>query len=171
MSKLASFTAVIILFLLLSAVVIFGFFIFTPKVKHYRTLNIDLLQKQEYLDKLESQFNRDYITLQSLQEREHKIDIAVHQQFDEQRFERFLAKYFKQFSLRSITSEREGDYQVDLIDVTALISTPAEFYHFIEALDHFDWVVEVVLPQQFKGVRTGIEAHFKLKVYTKSSQE
>ena len=42
-----------------------------------------------------------------------------------------------------------------------------ESYSFIDALNQFDWVVEVDDTLQFKGVKDGINTHFTLKIHTK----
>ena len=167
MSKFASFGSVVLLFILLSVVVVFGFFVFTPKVKAYRALNIELQQNSDDLATAEKEFDRHYADLQNLQDREKNIDIALHKHFDEERFETYLSQYFTSFTLRSIVSEKDEAFQTDILDVRAKIATPVEYYRFIDALNQFEWVVEVDGTLQFKGVKDGIDTHFILKVYTK----
>ena len=167
MSKFASFGFIILLFLLLSGVVFFGFFIFTPKIKTYRALNIELQQNSSELVTVEKEFDKLYSTLQTLQDKEKAIDLAQHKHFDQDQFEAYLKKYFKSFTLRSIVSEKNEGFQTDTLDIRATIATPAEYYRFIDALNLFEWVVEVDGTLQFKGVSDGIETHFTLKVYTK----
>ncbi len=167
MNKLASFGFIVLLFLLLSVVVIFGFFVFTPKLKAYRALQIEIKQKQQELKRDEKQFDLTYTKLQALQEREKSIDLALQRHFDEENFELYLQQHFKKFSLRSITSEYEDDLQTDVLEIKVSINTPAEYYAFIDALNAFVWVAELEGTEKFKGVNDGIEAHFALKVYTK----
>ncbi|MGB5966610.1 MAG: hypothetical protein WBF77_03815 [Sulfurimonadaceae bacterium] len=167
MSKFASFGSVVLLFVLLSVVVVFGFFVFTPKIKAYRALNIELQLRSADLVTAEKEFDRHYAELQNLQDREKNIDIALHKHFDEERFETYLSQYFTSFTLRSITSEQSKAFQTEVIDVRAKIASPEEYYRFIEALNLFEWVVEVDGTLQFKGVEDGIDTHFTLKVYTK----
>jgi len=167
MNKLASFGFIVLLFLLLSVVVVFGFFVFTPKLKEYRALQIELTQKQKEHKRAEKQFDTTYTKLQALQESEKNIDLALQRHFDEQQFELYLQQHFKDFSLRSITTELGDEFQTDILEIQATISTPAEYYDFIEALSAFVWVAELEGTQKFKGVSKGIEAHFTLKVYTK----
>ena len=167
MNKFASFGFIVLLFLLLSVVVLFGFFVFTPKLKEYRALQIALAEKEQSYRVAEEQFDMTYTKLQALQESERNIDLALHRHFDEQQFELYLQKYFKIYSLRSITTQKEGDFQTDSLEIKVSISSPAEYYAFIEALNAFTWVAEVEGTQKFKGVSKGIEAHYTLKVYTK----
>ncbi len=170
MSKFASFGVVLLLFILLSVVVVFGFFVFAPKIKAYRALNIELQLKSAELTTAEQVFDNHYAELQSLQEREKNIDIAMQKHFDEDQFETFLKQYFTSFTLRSITSEKDEVYQTEVIAIRVNIATPLEYYSFIDALNQFEWVAEVDGTQQFKGVKNGIEAQFTLKVYTKVSK-
>ncbi len=166
MSKFASFGAAIILFLLLSVLVFFGFFILTPKVKEYRALATDFTQQEKSVSASEEAFDKAYVQLQSLQELEAEIDVAQHRHFDLDAFEGFLKRSFTMVELQSIMSEQTADFEINTVDVRATITSPAEYYHFIELLDTFEWVVEVEGEQQFKAVGDGIETHFALKVYT-----
>jgi len=167
MNKLASFGFIVLLFLLLSVVVVFGFFVFTPKLKEYRALKIEITQKQKELKSEEKQFDLTYTKLQSLQESEKNIDLALQRHFDEQQFELYLQQHFKRYSLRSITSEYDDNFETDLLEIQVTISTPAKYYDFVDVLNAFVWVAELEGTQKFKGVNEGIEAHFRLKVYTK----
>lgn len=167
MSRFTSFGSIILLFVLLSLVVLFGFFVFTPKVKTYRALNIALEQESGDLTAAEKEFDKHYKQLQTLQDKEKNIDLALHKHFDVELFERYLKRYFKSVTVQSIVSERETGYQTELLDVRATIGSPVEYYKFVEALNIFEWVAEVDGTLQFKGVEDGIETHFYLKVITK----
>lgn len=166
MSKFASFGSVILLFLLLSVVVVFGFRVFTPKVKSYRALKIALQHNSTELTALEGKFDKQYADLQSLQEIEKNIDIALHKHFDQQEFEKYLQNYFTSLTLHSIKSLQESDLLVQELDVRAQIASPAEYYRFIDALNDFDWVVEVDGTLQFKGLKESIATRFTVRVYT-----
>ena len=166
MNKFASFGMVILLFVLLSVVVVFGFFVFTPKIKAYRALSIELQLHSAELARAEKEFDGHYAALQNLQDREKSIDIALHRHFDLDRFETYLKQHFSSYTLRSIVSERDEFFQTELIAVRATIATPAEYYRFIDALNRFEWVVEVDGTQQFKGVKGGIDTQFTLRVRT-----
>ncbi len=167
MSKFASFVLVMFIFLLMSVVVSFGFFVFTPKIKAQRQLNITLEQQQEKLEVAEKRFDEKYKQLQQLQEEEKNVDLALQKRFDERRFEHFIAKYFKRYSLRSITTEKEAGRQTDIVEITAITMSPLSFYRFVDQLNQFDWAAEVVSTQQFRSTKEGLETHFMLKVYTR----
>ncbi len=168
MSKATSFGFTVLLFLLLSGVVFFGFFVFTPKIKTYRALSIGIEQTAAGVESMEKEFDKEYARLQTLQEKEKKIDIALHKHFDQKALEEYLQHYFSALTLERINSERNNDLQVDIIDVRAKITTPAEYYRFIDALNEFDWAGEVEGALQFEGEPDGIATHFTLKVYTKA---
>ncbi|WP_345975207.1 hypothetical protein [Sulfurimonas sp. HSL3-7] len=168
MSKGTSFGFTVLLFLLLSGVVLFGFFVFTPKIKAYRALSIGIEQTAEDVKSLEKEFDKEYGRLQALQEKEKKIDIALHKSFDQKGLEGYLQHYFSALTLTGISSTKSNKLQVDTLDVRAKIASPAEYYRFIDALNEFDWVGEVVGALQFKGEADGIATHFTLQVYTKA---
>ena len=167
MSRFASFIVLILLFILLSVVVVFGFFVFTPKIKAYRALNIELQQNSSELAVAEKEFDGHYTELQNLQDREKNIDHALHKHFDLDHFDMYLKQHFTSFTLHSIITERDEVFQTEVIAVEATIAAPVDYYRFIDALNQFEWVVEVDGTQQFKGVADGITTRFTLKVYTK----
>jgi len=166
MSKFASFGFLLLLFLLLSVIVLFGFFVFTPKIKEYRLLDLELQRNSATLAKLEDTFDKDYTRLKTLQEREHNIDTALHKYFNQKRFEEYLRLYFPIVEIEHIKQEKDKGRNVETIDIRAVIKSPAEYYRFIDALNDFEWVVEVNGVLQFKGGENGIGTHFTLKVYT-----
>jgi len=166
MSKFASFGFLLLLFLLLSVIVLFGFFVFTPKIKEYRLLDLELQRNSATLAKLEDTFDKDYTRLKILQEREHNIDTALHKYFNQKRFEEYLRLFFPIVSIEHIKQERDKGRNVETIDIRAVIKSPAEYYRFIDALNDFEWVVEVSGVLQFKGGENGIATRFTLKVYT-----
>ncbi len=168
MSKGTSFGFIVLLFLLLSGVVLFGFFVLTPKIKAYRALSIGIEQTAADAKSLEKEFDKEYSRLQTLQEKEKKIDIALHKHFDQKGLEGYLQHYFSALTLERINSVKSNGLQVDSLDVRAKITSPAEYYRFIDALNAFDWVGEVEGALQFKGEADGIATHFTLKVYTKA---
>lgn len=166
MSKFTSFGSVILLFILLSVLVLFGFYVFTPKVKTYRALNIELEQRSIDLETAEKTFDKQYKILQNLQEKEKNIDLALQKHFNIQQFEMYLKQFFLSISLHKIASTEDAIYQTELIDVQAKIASPMDYYRFIDALNQFAWVVEIDGNQQFKGADDGIDTHFTLNVIT-----
>jgi hypothetical protein len=166
MSKFASFGFVVLLFLLLSGVVFFGFFILTPKIKEYRGLNMGLQEKSADVTALEQAFSKQYLALRTLQEKEANIDIALNKHFDQTQFQAYMQRYFVSMTLQSIAREQSGGLLVNRLDVHAKIASPTEYYRFIDALNSFEWVVEVGDTLQFKGEEDEIETHFTLNVYT-----
>jgi len=165
-SKFASFGLLVVLFMMLSMVAVFGFFFFTPKIKSYRALNIELELQSKNLERIEQKAQKNSTELKHLKERADVLNSALKQRFDPDTFKVFIAKHFKKFSVKSIESEHLNTYQTDSVEIIAYINSPTEYYRFIEALNSFDWVVEVGSIQEFLSVDAGIETHFILKVYT-----
>lgn len=166
MNKQTSFALVILTFLFLSILVFLGFFVISPEVKAYRTQEIALEQQAKNIAQKEAIFNKDYVTLQLLQEQENSFDQAINRHFSLEDFEGYLKQYFLPFEIKSVTSEREKVLQVDVLEIRAIFDTPERYYHFIDALNTFTWIAELDGRQEFKGIATGIEADFTLKVYT-----
>ncbi len=167
MSKFSSFSSVLLLFLLLSVIVVFGFWVFTPKIKTYRALKIEIERNSVELAASEKKFDKQYADLQRLQEQEKNIDIALHRHFDEKVFAQYLDKYFSSFTLNSVKDLQENGLLVHELDVQARITSPDEYYRFINALNRFEWVVEVDGTLHFRGLKEGIATRFTLKVYTR----
>ena len=166
MNKHTSFAMVILLFLFLTFLVIFGFFIIFPEIKAYRSQAIVLEQKKVDLAQKEAAYEKMYKDLQLLKEREAGFDQALNRGFKLEAFEAYLQHYFLSFEIQSIISEQDAHLQTDILEIRAIFDAPTTYYRFIDALNDFEWVAEVEGTQEFKGVAVGIEAHFVLKVYT-----
>ena len=166
MNKFTSITLLVLFFILLSITVSFASFSLTPKIKASRSVNLELQQEQTTLQASEKRFDKGYVTLQQMQEKEGCIDNALQQHFDLERFEEYLKKYFNILYVKSIESEQIRGYQYDTLSVVAVVVSPLEYYHFIDALNSFEWVVELQGTQEFKQTKKGIEVSFNLKVYT-----
>lgn len=167
MNKHTSFALVILTFLFLSILVFLGFFVISPEVKAYRSESIALEQQSKNMTQKEHLYEKAYKALQLLQERESSFDHALNRHFKLETFESYLKQYFLSFEIKSIETERDKDLQIDILEVRAILDAPTSYYRFIDALNAFEWVVEVQETQEFKGVAVGIEAHFSLKVYTR----
>jgi len=166
MSKFTTFGSILLLFLLLSGIVFFGFFVFTPKIKSYRALSIEEQRSAAGLAELECSFDKHYKVLQGFQERDKHVDIALNRHFDLERFRADYAGYFSELELRTEERERIENMQLDRLEVNAKIDSPVAFYRFIEALNRFTWVAEIEDPLTFNGKEDGIYTHFTLRVYT-----
>lgn len=167
MNKFASFGSVILLFLLLSVIVVFGFWVFTPKIKTYRALNIEIERNSAELAAAETKFDKQYARLQRLQEQEKKIDRALGRRYDEQAFSRYLETYLPALTLKDLGEVKKNGLSVHKLAVEAQIDTPEAYYRFIDALAAFDWVAEVDGTLHFRGTQEGIATRFTLKVYTR----
>lgn len=167
MSKFSSFISVIVLFLLLSVIVVFGFWVFTPKIKTYRALKIEIERNSAELAASEQAFDKEYAHLQRLQEQERNIDIALHRHYDEKAFLRYLETQFPSLTLNPVKELQDNDLAVHELDIQAQIASPDAYYRFIDALTAFEWVAEVDGTLHFRGVEEGIATRFILKVYTR----
>lgn len=166
MSRLNAFVSLVLLFILLSVVVIFGFYTFTPKVKNLRALKLSLQTQERELEVLEAEFDKSYARLQELQEREKEIDKGIYKHFDLELFEHYLQRYFKDVDIVKIESTQDDKYRYDIVSVQVVMASPSRYYHFIEALNHFEWCVSLESRQQFQGTKNGLQALFHLKVMT-----
>ncbi len=166
MSKFATLGLLIVFFILMSMVVVFGFFFFTPKLKTYRALNTEVektvaenVRVSQLLKQQEATFNR----LKAKTEATHH---ALKQDFKPDAFKTFLKKYFKLVVIKSIVSEREEGYNIDTVLVELMMQSPTDYYAFLETLNGFEWVVEAGEAQEFRQTDDGLRGRFELKVYS-----
>jgi len=170
MNKFNAITLLVLFFILLSIAVTFASFSLTPKIKMSRAGSLALEQATVSFQAREQNFDKAYVMLQNIQEREGHIDNALKHHFDLDTFESYLQGYFKKLHVKSIESEQVQGYQYDTLNIVALVTSPVEYYHFIDALNNFEWVVEVDHTQEFKQTKNGIQILFSVKVYTALTQ-
>ena len=153
----------VILFLF---ILIFAFFILIPKGKEYRLARLDFKKELHEYDKYETFHAQTLDSLKNLQGQNRHIINAFRTPFHPKRFEKLNRVYFSSLQLSKIsrTKDEEG-FAVYEVNTTSKISTPKNFYNFLDAVNKSDWIIGVNFPINFKREGQMIKSSFTMKVY------
>lgn len=156
----------LISFFLFLFVLIFAFLVLIPEGKEYRETRLELKKTAKELQKYQDFNDETMQTLKNLQSENRHIITAFDNIFDPDRFEKAHKSYFSALSLSKISkSKEEKEFVVYEVNTTSQISSPKNFYDFLDALNKSDWIIGANFPIDFKRDGEMIKSSFRMKVY------
>lgn len=157
---------------LFSFVLIFSFGLLIPEGKEYRVKRVEVKKATQELIKYQNFHDETLETLKDLQSKNRHIISAFEATFNPQRFEKQHKSYFSSLSLSKIShvGEEEG-FSLYEVNTTSKISSPTNFYDFLDAVNKSDYIIKVNFPIDF--VRSGemIKSSFTMEVYKNRSDK
>jgi hypothetical protein len=156
----------LISFLLFFFVLIFAFLVLIPKGKDYRAQRIELKKAAIELNKYQNFHEHTLGKWKDLQSENRHAIAAFDNIFNPDRFEKQHKKYFSALKLSKISKEKdEKEFAVYEVNTTSQISSPKNFYNFLDAVNKSDWIIGVNFPIDFKRQGKMIKSSFTMKVY------
>ncbi len=153
------------LFMLL-LILLFSFLVLIPKGKDYREQRTELKKSNVKLQKYQDYHDTVYAKLKDLQSKNRHIITAFENRFDAKKFQKEHKNYFSSLSLSKISKDKdEGEFAVYEVNTTSRISSPKNFYNFLDAVNKSDWIIGVNFPITFKRDGENISSSFTMKVY------
>ena len=147
-------------------VMIFVFAIIIPNVKEFRVEK--KLEKRAYraYHKVNNNLIERQKVFKNIKSDHLKIIKAFDNPFDDKKLKALLDKYFLQTVMHKmdIDGYREN-FTVYELNVTTNITTPTNFYDFLDHLNRFDNIVKTNFPIQFSSQDGLINSIFKIEVY------
>ena len=159
-------------FFLLLFVFVFAFAALIPQGKEYRLKRLELKKELVEYRKYENFYNETLEQLKDLQSKNRHIIVAFDRAFDPQRFEKINKKYFAQLHVTKLSRAKDEEgFSVYEVNTTSKMSSPKNFYDFLDALNKSDWIVGMSFPIEF--VRDGemIKSSFTMKVYANNKDK
>ena len=151
-------------------VILFSFAVLIPSGKEYRVKRLENKKLYRELRSYENFHNETQEKLQELRSSKRAIITAFKRTFNPLRFEKQNKSYFSSLSIREISfSKTEGKFALYEVNTTSQISSPKNFYHFLDALNKSDWIIGVNFPIIFKREGELIKSSFTMQVYANSS--
>jgi len=152
---------------LLIIVLVFSFLILIPKEKEYRTQAKHLKVVKLQLEKYQQIKQKSSAILKGLQDKNKQIVFAMKNDFDFKKFNEKNKDYFSSFEVvdKQSFTEKEDGLKVYEANISSYISSPANFYEFIDGVNKGEWIVEVKKPLKFKKEDKKINLSFSMKVY------
>ena len=152
--------------LLLIFVFLFSFLVLIPEGKEYR-IKRSTLNKQKNELRRYKEFNDETLErLKNLQSKNGRIITAFETSFNSKRFQKIHRTYFSSLKLsKKESKEEEDEFSVYEVNTTSSISSPQNFYDFLDAINKDDWIISVNFPINFKRDAESIRSSFTMKVY------
>jgi hypothetical protein len=155
-------------FVLLSLVLLFAFFVLTPKLKSYRNLAAQQAQQSTELSKVQLRYDRLYERLRSIQSGNKELLHAYEKPFDVGRFIAENRKHFSLLEAKQVSpAVSEGAFVHYEISALSRMGSPKDFYAFLENLKNSGWIAGVYEPIVFEREGEQIRAAFRMKVFSR----
>jgi len=148
-------------------VFLFAFLGLIPKGKEYREQRMELKKSRMKLQQYQEYHDTIYAKLKDLQSKNRHIITAFENRFDAKKFQREHKNYFSSLKLSKISQEKDdGEFALYEVNTTSRISSPKNFYDFLDAVNKSDWIIWVNFPITFKRDGENISSSFTMKVYS-----
>lgn len=151
---------------LLTILLTFSFFFLIPKGKEYRTLRLENKKEEKLLIDARKQYDKTQSEFQKLEETHVKTIKGFKNAFNPDKFARIHRKEFQELVISEIhLSDQNGSFKIYEVNATTKISSPESFYHFLENVNHSDWIIGVDFPIHFEREGELIKSSFTMKVH------
>jgi hypothetical protein len=157
---------IIISVFLLFFILLFSFLILIPEGKDYREKRLEL--KKARVEYRQYQIYHDEImeNFKDLQSKNRHSITAFDAIFNPDRFQKQNKVYFSTLTLSKIKRGKDDDgFAVYEVNTSSHISSPKNFYDFLDAVNKSDWIIGVNFPIDFQRDGEMIHSSFTMKVY------
>ncbi len=153
-------------------VLVFSFGILIPKGKDYRTARLELKKENLELQKYQNFHDNMLKTLKNLQSKNRHIISAFHTTFYPARFEKQHKALFSSLKISKVSRAKDDEgFATYEVNTTSQISSPKNFYNFLDALNKSDWIIGVNFPIDFKRDGEMIKSSFTMQVYANNKDK
>lgn len=147
-------------------VLLFSFGLLIPEGKNYRIQRVDLQKESREYNKYKVFNDRTLEKLKDLQGENRHIITAFDRTFNPDRFEKEHKAQFSSLTLSKLArAKNEEGFAVYEVNTTSHISSPKNFYDFLDAIDKGDWIIGINFPIKFLREGEMIKSSFTMKVY------
>lgn len=157
--------------LLLIFVLLFSFALLIPSGKEYRFKRAELKKEFAEHQKYQDFYDATRKQLKDLQTKNRHIIEAFDKPFDPKRFEKTHKLYFSELHVTKIDKMKDYEgFAVYEVNTTSKISSPGNFYDFLDSMNKSDWIIGVNFPINFKREGELIKSSFTMKVYANNNE-
>lgn len=146
---------------------LFIFLLVIPAVKRYKEIHGELLSQKATYRTVKQEYDRVSEKLEKLRHDHKKVIEAFESRWDEKRFEALAKRYFSTVSVIPVdTNDSDPHFKIYEVDARVQMSSPQNFYRFIDALPTLPNVIQADFPIAFRSVGGDtIDGIFRIKVY------
>ena len=153
-------------------VLVFSFGILIPEGKEYRVKRGELQKELAEYRKYKAFHDETLKSLKNLQSKDRNIITAYDRTFFPARFEKQHKAQFSSLKIAKIERTKGVDgFSVYEVNTTSHISSPKNFYDFLNAVNKGDWIIGVNFPIKFKRDGEMIRSSFTMKVYANNKDK
>ena len=146
---------------------LFIFLLVIPAVKRYKEIHGALLSQKATYRTVKQEYDRVSKRLEKLRHDHKKVIEAFESRWDRTRFEALAKRYFSSVSLKPVdTNDSDPHFKIYEVDARVQMSSPQNFYRFIDALPTLPFAIQADFPIAFRSVGGDtIDGIFRIKVY------
>lgn len=150
----------VVLFLLIFLLVI-------PLVKRYKEVHTTLLSQKVTYRSVKKEYDQVTKELERMRRDHKKVIEAFETPWDEKRFVQLAKHYFTDLTVTPVESNAsDPHFKIYEVDARAQMSSPQNFYRFIDALSTLPFVIQADFPIAFRSVGGDtIDGIFRIRVY------
>jgi len=152
------FTLFVVIFLFLLAVIV------APSIKKFKETKKEYFITKMKYDNSEEKLEIKTQKYQKLYKENKRVVFALKREFDKNNFKMFSDKYMK---VVSIKDKNISVYNKEFIKktyiITATLSTPVNFYKFVDASKNYKNIIKVYFPIVFKAKNGELNLLYKLE--------
>jgi len=154
-----------ILFLLIT--LLFVAFLISPAIKNFKDIKTNYYQKKYEFEVTTKVYKQKLQSLNALKNKNRKILNVLKRDFNTKNFKLFASKYMQITSIKEINStDYKGEFLKTTYIVQSKITSPKNFYDFIDALKNYKSLLRVYFPIDFiKNNDSSINLTLKLEHY------
>lgn len=155
---------------LMVAVVAFSFLLLIPEGKKYRMLRLESKQEAQKLEAARQKHDEIHTRLKELESQHRPVIKAFDNPFNPDRFTRLYKKEFDDLYLTEVTTfDSNGTFRTYEVNATSKITSPQNFYTFLENINQSGWVIGVNFPIHFERDGERIRSSFTMRVYNQEA--
>jgi len=153
-------------------VLVFSFGALIPAGKEYRVKRGELQKELAEYRKYKAFHDETLKSLKDLQSKDRNIITAYDRTFFPARFEKQHKAQFSSLKIAKIKRTKGVDgFSVYEVNTTSHISSPKNFYDFLNAVNKGDWIIGVNFPIKFRRDGEMIKSSFTMKVYANNKDK
>ncbi|QOP45130.1 hypothetical protein [Sulfurimonas paralvinellae] len=153
-------------------VLVFSFGLLIPEGKEYRVKRGELKKELGEYRKYKAFYDETLQTLKDLQSKNRNIITAYDRTFSPERFEKQHKAQFSSLRVTKINRIKDVEgFSVYEVNTTSHISSPTNFYDFLDAVNKGDWIIGVNFPIGFLRDGEMIKSSFTMKVYANNKDK
>jgi len=160
----------ILFYMILLFVLIFGMVI--PAIKEYKKKNKSFYTTQNEYEEIKSKHEAIYSKLKSLQYKNRKIVETFEREWNEKDFLDKANEFFLKTELKLVDQNNSNKYfKVYELDATTQMSSPENFYRFMESLPLMPFAIQADFPLTFSSNGDLISGVFRIKVFNEKKDQ